>query len=161
MSTHRFLSIVIVMLITSFISPQQLLAQNESRGVSSLKKSDFLKLADGNDTLEALPHLFFRKRKEAQTVYILAGATFPVFVLGSAAFAVGTGLSGGDDPEEKIQAGAVVFSVVFYVLIIGSSHRLIRYSKSRLNNLMQTYPVDGKIPKPLRNKLRPNDFSSN
>lgn len=161
MSTQRFLFIVFLTILFSIITPQQLLAQNESRSVSSLKKPDFLKLANGNDTLEALTHLFFRKRKEAQTGYILAGASFPVFVLGSVAFAVGSGLSGGDDPEGGIQAGAVVFSVVFYGLIIGSSHRLIRYSKNRLNNLMQTYPLDGKIPQPIRNQLRPKDFSSN
>lgn len=134
-------------------------AQSESRNASSMKKPDFMALAQDNDTLVALTHLFFRKRKEAQTGYILAGSSVVAFVVGAAAFAVGSGLSSGsDDPANDIQAGAVVFSAVFYTLIIGSTTRLIRYNKQKLYNLMQSYPLDGQIPPGIRNNLRPRDF---
>lgn len=133
-------------------------AQSESRRASSMKKPDFIALAQDNDTLEALAHLFFRKRNEARTGYILAGASFGAFVAGSVAFAVGSGLTGGDDPENEIQVGAVIFSAVFYTLIIGSTTRLIRYNKQKLYNLMQSYPLDGQIPPGIRNNLRPKDF---
>ncbi|MCE1200561.1 MAG: hypothetical protein LWX09_00485 [Bacteroidia bacterium] len=133
-------------------------AQSSSRSASSMKKPDFITLAQDNDTLEALVHLFFRKRKEARTGYLLAGASFGAFVVGSVAFAVGSGLAGGDDPENEIQAGAVIFSAVFYTLIIGSTTRLIRYNKQKLYNLMQSYPLDGQIPPGIKNNLRPRDF---
>ncbi|HMM12670.1 MAG TPA: hypothetical protein PKE03_11305 [Bacteroidales bacterium] len=149
-----FFILVIIVLSTDL----PLGAQNESRRPSSMKKPDFLTLAQDNDTLIALTNMFFRKRKEAQTGFIIAGVSFPVFAMGTALFAVGSGMQGADDPTEDIQVGAVVFSVAFYGLIIGSGHRLIRYNKQRLNNLMQSYPIDGEIPQSLRKQLRPKDF---
>ncbi|MBK9290240.1 MAG: hypothetical protein IPM52_01190 [Bacteroidetes bacterium] len=158
MTASRYVLHTLCALVFLLLLQPEAFSQAASKNISSLKRADFIQLAQGSDTLEAVTNLFFRKRKEAQTGFILAGAAVSVFVLGSVAFAIGAGMSGADDPTEELQVGAAVFSIVFYGLVIGSGFRLIRYSKGRLHDLMKSYPVDGQLPEFVKNQLRNKDF---
>lgn len=127
---------------------------------SQLTYDDFHIMAEAeSDTLLALVNMFFRKRKENKTGFIILGVSYPAAALIGAGTAIGAGLSGSEDPEKKIQGFFMVYSYLFFGAATYLTINTLSYTKSRLYSILTDYQNGKPIPDKLKRRIRQVDYS--
>lgn len=124
----------------------------QAPGVMPRTKTEFLQIANDRDSLVALTELFFLRRREGNIALTAAGGTMVLLPLVMAGSAIGTGLSGGSDPTDKLQAAAVVGGMVIYAGLIVGIRNKIKFSRNRLYQVMIDYDPEVGLPPRLRSK---------
>ncbi|MFD2202044.1 hypothetical protein [Shivajiella indica] len=127
-----------------------------------MKKNDFLDMANESDSLKALVNMFFRKRKNARTGFIVTGGLTVVTLAIAGAVATNEAvfkpISGQAPSESNISAAGTAVFVTFFGGTILSSINLIKYPKAKLNEILERYPDTRQIPEKYRVKIEQRDF---
>lgn len=128
---------------------------------SQLTYDDFQIMAEAeSDTLLALVNMFFRKRKENKTGFIILGVSYPAAALIGAGTAIGAGLSGStEDPEKAIQGFFLVYSYLFLGAATYLTINTLSYTKPRLYSILTDYQNGKPIPDKLKRRIRQVDYS--
>lgn len=136
-------------------------AQSASDGSNIKRNKDYFlqQVTPGEDTLQAVINMFFRKRKEASTGLIVGFASYPVIIVAATGIALGSAMTQGKDPEKRVQNLVVGYTVVFYGITLPSTFRLVKYNRNRLQQIINEYPDHRTIPDAYRNNLRNKDFN--
>lgn len=134
-------------------------SQEQANRPGKMSKKDFIALAQGNDSLLAVVNLVYRKRKDSGTAFLVGlGALVVTPILGTAT-AIDAGLTGGDDPTNKIQGIVLVGVVIFYTGTGIGVYYLIKYSRKRLAQVIEDFRAGKPLPKSWVIHLKDKDFS--
>jgi predicted metal-binding membrane protein len=135
--------------------------QTAPKPISQMKKIDFLDMAHDSDSLTALVNMFFRKRKNARTGYIVTGGLTLVtgFIAASTATQQLVNAITLQPVDDKgIEASGIAFFTVLFGGTALSSAGLIKYSKTKLYGIIQQYPESQVIPEKYKAKIQAKDF---
>lgn len=148
---HLLCLILLTMISFSEVKSQQTSYYQNPKG---MRLYDFHKLTNESDSLTALVNMFFRKRKEAKTGYIVAGGIYLVFPL----IAVGSAITSSSDPTENLQTASTIVGFTLMGILAGSTINMIKYKRSNLLRIIEDYPDSQSIPDKFKFKIKPNDF---
>lgn len=142
---------LLTIIILTEVKSQQ---EHPNRNPKEMRARDFLDLTSESDSLTALVNMFFRKRKESKTGYIVAGGIYLVFPL----IAVGGAITSSSDPTEKLQTASTIVGITVMGILAGSTVNMIRYKRSELLRIIEEYPDSQSIPDKFKSKIKPKDF---
>lgn len=148
---HLLCFILLTMISFSEVKSQQ---ASFNRNPKEMRLYDFHQLTNGSDSLTALVNMFFRKRKEAKTGYIVAGGIYLVFPL----IAAGGAITSSSDPTEKLQTASTIVGFTVMGILAGSTINMIKYKRSELLWIIENYPNSQSIPDNFKSKIKPKDF---
>ncbi|MCW5910172.1 MAG: hypothetical protein KIT62_03810 [Cyclobacteriaceae bacterium] len=137
------------------------LAAQPSKQVAKmpLTKAEFLKLADGNDSLAAVINLFYRKRKESDTSFTIAGVSLGIGMISGFGSVLSSATVGESTPGKGAQIISYTSSTMFVVAsVIGTGYR-IKYSRKKLHHIILGYDNGNPIPGKFVRALEPTDFN--
>jgi hypothetical protein len=135
--------------------------QTAPKPISQMKKMDFLDMVHDSDSLTALVNMFFRKRKNARTGFILTGGltlVTGVIAATTATNQVVNAITFQPVDEKGIEASGIAFFTVLFGGTAISSANLIKYSKTKLYDIIQQYPESQVIPEKYKAKIQTRDF---
>lgn len=142
--------------------PHQVFPQQTApKPVSQMKKIDFLDMAHDSDSLTALVNMFFRKRKNARTGFFVTGGltlVTGVIVTSIATNQLVNAITLQPVDETGIDASGIAFFTVLFGGTALSSAGLIKYSKTKLYEIIQQYPESKGIPEKYKSKIQTRDF---